>query len=157
MKILFRSMKLLDINQVKKINEENLPENYSKDFWIETFHDGAKLHSFVAEAMTQIIGYVFSDQEGVISLAVDNRFRGKGIAEQLMKHCLNTYTNDITLHVRKSNLQALNLYKKLGFNEKDVITDYYINPTEDALLLFWKFNNDRFVENKKMNVALTNN
>lgn len=153
MKILFREMKFLDINQVKKLNEDNLPENYDKEFWIDTFHNQAKHHSFVAVTSCDIIGYIFADEQGIISLAVANEFRCKGIAKELMKWSLNTYNSIINLNVRKSNLPAINLYNQLGFREKCTIEKYYDNPTEDSLLLECdRTNKTKYKTNKKKQI-----
>jgi ribosomal-protein-alanine N-acetyltransferase len=41
------------------------------------------------------------------------------------------------LEVRKSNLPAIKLYKKLGFVEAGIRKDFYTKPLEDAIIM-WK-------------------
>jgi ribosomal-protein-alanine N-acetyltransferase len=50
-----------------------------------------------------------------------------------------------TLEVRRSNLPAISLYERMGFELAGVRRNYYTNPDEDALIL-WKtaiFDQDR--------------
>ena len=41
-----------------------------------------------------------------------------------------------TLEVRRSNESARALYERLGFELSGVRPNYYLNPCEDALILF---------------------
>jgi ribosomal-protein-alanine N-acetyltransferase len=42
-----------------------------------------------------------------------------------------------TLEVRASNISAINLYEKLGFENKGVRKNFYEKPIEDAIIM-WK-------------------
>ena len=117
-KIFIRSTKFLDISQIKKINEASLQENYPKSYWDEKFHEG-KTHSFVAICLNQIIGYIFCADSNIMSFAIIEQYRNKGIGKQLMHCCLNTFDIAVTLHVRISNENAIKLYRSAGFVEID--------------------------------------
>lgn len=152
MKILIRNTKFSDINQIDNLNRKCLPENYTKDFWIQKFNE-SKPHSFVAIFSGQIVGYIFTDNNFIISLAVDEKFRSKGIAKELTKHCLNTLKS-IKLQVRISNASAINLYNFFGFTIKKTIKSYYISPDEDGYVMKWinKDSSIKFVLNHKINI-----
>ncbi len=152
MKILIRQMKLLDIKQVMELNQKILPENYPREFWIENFYKG-KTHSLVVIYAGLIIGYVFCDENAIISLAIDEQFRNKGLGKQLLYNCLNTYTTAIKLHVRVTNEIALKLYKSLGFIEEERIIEYYRNPVEDAFSMIRKPNGIKYNTKRILNIS----
>ena len=91
----------------------------------------------------RVAGYVGSQtvmgETDMMNIAVHPDFRRRGIAEALVEalveglkeiesHCL-------TLEVRASNIPAIALYEKLGFNQIGLRKNYYRNPREDALIL----------------------
>lgn len=151
MKILIRPTKFMDINNIMSINLICLPENYPKDLWIDIFNIG-KEHCFVAEVSKTIIGYIFCNQETIISFAINPEFQNKGIGKQLLSHCLNTFTTHVNLNVRISNEKAINIYKKFDFDVKDIIKDYYINPNEDCIVMKRLFSSTKYIENRKINI-----
>ena len=97
----------------------------------------------VAEEDGRVAGYIGSqtvcNETDMMNVAVHPDFRRRGIAEALIialveqlkveeSHCL-------TLEVRASNVPAIALYEKLGFEEIGRRKNYYRNPREDALIL----------------------
>ena len=90
-----------------------------------------------------VLGYVGSQtvmgETDMMNIAVHPDFRRQGIARRLIlalvealkkqgSHCL-------TLEVRASNQNAINLYQKLNFSQIGRRPNYYRNPKEDALIL----------------------
>ena len=147
-KIAIRSMKMIDIGQTKTLNEKCLQENYQREYWIEKWQKG-KENSFVAVFAKLIIGYVLCSQNHVISFAVDEQYRGKGLGKLLMQHCLNTCNAPVTLNVRVGNKTALALYYSLGFATVKVAPNYYSNPTEDAYEMVRKYGKPQeYAQNK---------
>ena len=47
---------------------------------------------------------------------------------------------EVVLEVRASNLPAIGLYRKLGFLETGLRKGYYVDPTEDAVLMSLRLN-----------------
>ncbi|MCC8196705.1 MAG: ribosomal protein S18-alanine N-acetyltransferase [Ruminococcus sp.] len=94
--------------------------------------------SLVAVDSGEVVGYIAAseilDEQYLDSLAVRADYRGQGIATALMKSAFDT-EKTVYLEVRESNLPAINLYKKLGFEEYAKRRDYYENPTENAILM----------------------
>ena len=97
----------------------------------------------VAEEDGKLIGYVGSQsvppEADVMNLAVAPEWRNKGIGRALMTALIaQLHSRGITalfLEVRVGNAPAQNLYRSLGFVEAGRRPKYYVNPTEDALIL----------------------
>jgi len=145
-KILIRFMKMSDLKQVKLLNEQTLPENYPYEFWLAMFNEGKK-HSIVAIYESNVIGYVFCSALQILSFAVAESFRKKGIGQQILVYCLDTFIKaqrSVSLNVRVSNTAAFRLYRKLGFNITKENIGYYgnadssrgpISPVENSYLM----------------------
>ena len=97
----------------------------------------------VAEEDGKLIGYVGSQsvppEADVMNLAVAPEWRNKGVGRALMTALIaQLHSRGITalfLEVRVGNTPAQNLYRSLGFVEAGRRPKYYVNPTEDALIL----------------------
>jgi ribosomal-protein-alanine N-acetyltransferase len=75
----------------------------------------------------------------VVSRAVLEGYRRKGIGESLMKKGMDSMRDDygakeVYLEVRVSNEPAIRLYEKLGFKKVKVIEGYY-SDGENAYLM----------------------
>ena len=100
----------------------------------------------VAEYEEQIVGHAFLEPYGIQSLkhvadlniAVNEGWQRKGIGRKLLEQTIawakNTSTLEkIKLNVRATNLSAISLYKKMGFEEEGrlknwvKVKDYYID------------------------------
>lgn len=80
----------------------------------------------------------------ICKIAVLPKFRKKGIATELLEKMLSDNYSKVFLEVRKSNIPAINLYKKLGFKEINRRKNYYSNPTEDAIIMTKEEINENF-------------
>ena len=97
----------------------------------------------VAEEDGRVIGYVGSQsvppEADVMNLAVAPDCRKKGIGRALMTALIaqlrSRGVTALFLEVRVGNLPARCLYQSLGFVEVGRRPKYYVNPTEDALIL----------------------
>lgn len=88
-----------------------------------------------------ISGYFASDEADITSVAVDENYRRHGIAVQLMQDfekSLPDYISEIFLEVRESNIPAISLYQKCGFEKLSVRKNFYENPTENAVVMVRK-------------------
>ena len=98
---------------------------------------------FVAVEGDVVVGYVGSqtvlDSADMMNIAVHPDHRNKGIGERLVSalcdYLINRDVKTLLLEVRVSNTPAINLYKKLGFQEIGRRRNYYHNPKEDAWIL----------------------
>lgn len=101
---------------------------------------------FVAELDGYVVAFVVAafteDGDGrVLSLAVDERFRRRGIATALMEHVFDYYRQrgigKVKLEVRVSNLPARKLYEKLGFRAAGMIRNYYADGEDAFVMVKW--------------------
>ena len=148
-----RTFKGEDLNRVMAINFECLPENYSSSFYRELFSRFPETF-VVAEADGEVQGYIMCRVERgfsklrnlsparllhVVSIAVREPYRRKGIAKALMfeamKRGLVSYeATECYLEVRVGNEPAVKLYERLGFTKTKRNYGYYLDG-EDAWVM----------------------
>ncbi len=84
-------------------------------------------------------GEVVIDELQIDNLAVDWRWRRKGIGRSLLRSALSRAASagalSATLEVRSANRAARRFYEKEGFTIAGLRKRYYANPPDDALLL----------------------
>ncbi len=86
-----------------------------------------------------IMYHVVPDEAVIINFAIDPDHWQLGLGTILLDHTLKLIldqnVNTIYLDVRRSNLAALRLYQKFGFNPLGVRRNYYSEPVEDAIVM----------------------
>ncbi len=148
-----RTFKGEDLNRVMAINFECLPENYSSSFYRELFSRFPETF-VVAEADGDVQGYIMCRVERgfsklrnlsparllhVVSIAVRESYRRKGIAKALMFEAMKrgpaSYeAMECYLEVRVGNEPAVKLYEGLGFTKTKRNYGYYLDG-EDAWVM----------------------
>ncbi len=96
-----------------------------------------------------VLGYVNlwidDDKAQINSLVILKELRNKGYGFRffnfLFRKLDELRVKEITLEVRPSNLAAMKLYEKCGFNQVAVRKNYY-NNGEDALLMYKRLGSD---------------
>ncbi|GEQ48838.1 ribosomal protein S18-alanine N-acetyltransferase [Tetragenococcus koreensis] len=94
----------------------------------------------------QIVGFVgirlFFDDAHITHVAVHPNFQKTGIGSLLIKEveafAYRQHCQTISLEVRISNIDAKRLYRKLGYETKKRMTQYYKIGNEDALYMVKK-------------------
>lgn len=86
------------------------------------------------------IGFKFVLDEGYITnVAVFNDYRHNGIATKLLLNIIDFGIEKnlrfISLEVRKSNMAAIHLYKKLNFLDIGERKNFYSFPKENAIIM----------------------
>jgi ribosomal-protein-alanine N-acetyltransferase len=138
-----------DLASVTRINRACLPENYTDFFFVDLFYRFSETF-VVAEENSTIVGYIMCRVEvglssfgfgglmkkgHVVSVAVMPEHRRKGIGEALINRAIEGMRHygakQCYLEVRASNVPAVDLYKKLGFEITRTIHGYY-QDGEDA-------------------------
>jgi ribosomal-protein-alanine N-acetyltransferase len=145
-----------DLHSVVNINMATLPEHYS-DYFFESLLRELPEAFIVAVVDDKVIGYImckiefgfsnfrklgFVKKGHVVSVAVLDQHRGKGIGKALMLEGINGVlsrkSDEIYLEVRLSNTQAIRMYQGLGFQIKSRLRSYY-RDGEDAYLMALEF------------------
>lgn len=133
MRIRYCIAKKSNIHSMDKINRDSMPENYPYDFWEKII---AKHLSWVAKNGLDIVGYILVDLNSnnldIVSFAVNQNYRNKGIGNKLLKNVVNNTKYKTHLYVRSKNISAIHLYNKYGFKKINTISEYYDDPTDDA-------------------------
>jgi ribosomal-protein-alanine N-acetyltransferase len=91
-----------------------------------------------------MLGYLivarYVDAWHIMNIAVDEPFRGRGVARAMLGRLFEQTAEDAergyTLEVRVSNTRAISLYRDLGFVETGVRRGYYTDNREDALIMW---------------------
>ncbi|MBC8183901.1 ribosomal protein S18-alanine N-acetyltransferase [candidate division KSB1 bacterium] len=142
-KLSVRWMEEKDVSEVVKIEKEIFPFPWLKEGFLYRLGEldfNVSLVGFIQNKLVAYtVSYIVYDELHFDNLAVKKNFRNNKIGEILLwlslqtgneKKCLWSF-----LEVRKGNTQAIQLYKKFGFEKLGVRKKYYREENEDALLM----------------------
>ena len=140
--MLIRRMTMEDIPFVVEIENQCFSLPWSE----KSFEDSLSREDtlfLVSEDEAKITGYMglylSFDEASVTNVAVSPVFRKKGYGEALVvkakELAKEAGAECIFLEVRQSNVPALSLYKKLGFEELGIRKKFYEHPVEDAIIM----------------------
>ncbi|MGA2199567.1 MAG: ribosomal protein S18-alanine N-acetyltransferase [Nitrososphaerales archaeon] len=132
-----------DIPSVINVNMVTLPEHYSDYFYYDILKDFPSTF-LLAEEGGKVVGYIMCRIEyglsmtkrfglakkgHIISVAVLEAFRSRGIGSMLIKEALEEVRKssgkECYLEVRTTNKGAIELYEKLGFKTSSTLHGYY--------------------------------
>ncbi|MDK2992536.1 MAG: [ribosomal protein S18]-alanine N-acetyltransferase [Clostridiales bacterium] len=139
-------MRLSDLDDVEEIERLCFPTPWSKEaFRTEIMRNFCARYA-VARLNGRVVGYIgmwlVIDEAHITNVAVHPDYRHRGIGEKLMRYMMKMAVDigisRMTLEVRKSNIVAQKLYKKLGFEESGIRKGYYLSNNEDAIIM-WNF------------------
>ena len=139
--ITYVKMRECDVKGVSKIESECFSEPWSENiFRLELDNENAV--TFAALDGEKIVGFInfhcILDEVNINNVAVTEGFRKKHIGENLVilsEEYVKDKASVINLEVRESNISAIALYKKLGFDEVGMRKNFYSKPTENAILM----------------------
>ena len=148
----FHKCEEVDLSSVIQINMSSLPEHYS-DYFFHSILKELPDAFIVSEYSKEIVGYVmckieygfsnfrklgFVKKGHVVSVAVQQQHRGKGVGRVLMEEAINGVilrkADEIYLEVRTSNVAAIKMYEGINFQTKSRLRSYY-RDGEDAYLM----------------------
>ena len=73
---------------------------------------------------------------GIVMICIHPNFRKKGLAKKLInKHFIINKNKLLCLFTRRSNINAYQLYKNMGYKHIAFIKNKYFLPDEDAILM----------------------
>ena len=142
-RLIVRWMNHLDVPYICEIEREIFPSPWQAESFLYELGNRDYNISFVGliekKMVTYSTSYVVYDEFHFSNIAVVPELRKKKIGETMLvlalkigmeKNCQIAH-----LEVRKSNLPAIALYQKHGFQAVGVRKNYYQNENEDALLM----------------------
>lgn len=135
------------IEEIAQIEIESFKNQdpWSKNMFAELL-DNSLAVCFAAMENIEVAGYLVAyhifDEMQILNIAVKESKRHRKIAtglfDAVFHYAKSEKIKEFTLEVRPSNIAAINLYKKLGFEIDGVRKNYYANPKEDAVLMSLK-------------------
>lgn len=137
----YRELKKEDFLEFEKIYKEY----NNKDIDLSYVFDHVYNKTYIVLDNNKIIGFiiyaVMYERGELIDVYVNRNYRRMGIAKRLIEIMLDNMRacSNISLEVRKDNIEAYNLYSKFGFKTVSVREKYYNGI--DAYLMVKEVNN----------------
>ena len=136
-------MTLQDVDAVWEIEKQSFAIPWSRDAFVTEVTENKCARYLVVREDGVPVAYagmwLVLDEAHVTNIAVRSDMRGRGLGEAvaraLMQLAADTGIRYMTLEVRRTNLVAQSLYKKLGFVEVGFRKRYYADNNEDALVM----------------------
>jgi len=139
----FRSMELDDLEAVMRIEPSIYPYPWTRGNFSDSLNSGYS--AWVLMLDEYIIGYslmmMVLDEAHLLNLSIAKGYQKQGLGRHLLEYMVNTAKNNqmanMFLEVRLSNISAIALYEKMGFNEMAIRRGYYPAAVgrEDAVLM----------------------
>ncbi|MDO9085529.1 MAG: ribosomal protein S18-alanine N-acetyltransferase [Anaerolineaceae bacterium] len=147
MKINYRQMEINDLNAVLTIDKLAFPNPWPVNAFQYELENNTNARLWIGELQNnsenQIIAtaviWIILDEAHIGTLAIHPDFHKKGIGQQFLSFILSQLISEnitrIFLEVRQSNLIAINLYRKFGFDIDGERKKYYRDNGETAILM----------------------
>lgn len=131
-----------DIYNILQIEEENFTNPWSVVSFFDAILSEQRVFKKACdenELMGYYILFILENEAHLENLSVKPCFQNKGIGRALLQDAIQEahahQVEAIYLEVRESNKKAISLYKKAGFFEIGIRKKFYVNPTENAVLM----------------------
>lgn len=137
-----RKMTTADLPGVMAIERKNYQFPWSEDIFVDCFK--ARYSCWVCEEMDKVLGYSIvalgAGEAHILNICVDPAEQNQGIGFKMLENLIEVArgrAETIFLEVRPSNVGAIALYEKMGFNEIGIRKGYYPaeHGREDAIML----------------------
>jgi ribosomal-protein-alanine N-acetyltransferase len=146
----FRPATLSDLDAMLKIEQSSFPAPWPRAVIAGEIDGRSWSRVTLASRGDTLVGYmvywIVTTEVHLLNLAIDPRWRRKGVARAMMIHLIETCQSnnlaEILLEVRLSNDAAKNLYRQLQFKEIAISPKYYSDNEEDALVMSLQLDRD---------------
>ncbi len=143
MPVRFRRMSVEHLDQVVEIEKDLFALPWSRASFLYEISDSERSYSVVGvegdEVVCYAVAWFVADEIHIGNIAVRRSDQGKGIGKKLLSHLIREAKRRnvriATLEVRVSNVRAINLYRKFGFEGVAFRKGYYTDNGEDALVM----------------------
>ena len=140
--LFFRPIATADLDEVMVIERMSFRFPWSAGFFRQELQVPCA-RSILAELDNRTVGYVLfwllPDAIDIHNIAVHLEYRRRGIAcallGEVIREARHQSFNRVLLEVRRSNIPAQTLYRKLGFATTGIRKGYYSDDGEDALAM----------------------
>ncbi len=119
-----------DLDNIYKIAVSSFDIPWEKvSIEAEFYKDYASIYVYEVDNTVKayIITWLIGDEAELLTIAVDENLRNKGIGKTLIDYVMKLYGSNVLWHleVACSNKSAIHLYKSYGFEINSIITSYY--------------------------------
>lgn len=138
-------MQKSDVDGVFQIEELVHPyHHWSKDSFYNELLNNLASYYCIKNEKKLIAGYIgmweIIDEAHITTLAIHPDFQRQQLAQalivQIILDCYKNMIKYITLEVRESNTNAINLYRKFLFESVGMRKNYYQDNNENAIIMF---------------------
>jgi ribosomal-protein-alanine N-acetyltransferase len=142
--VVLRRLEPEHLDDVEEIERASYPTPWSRAMFAAELRKPGSLALGAFLDDDTIVGYAlvsrYVDAWHVMNIAVTPSYRRRGIATTLLERLLEVTAGDPrrghTLEVRVSNVGAIRLYERLGFQSRGIRRGYYTDNREDALVMW---------------------
>jgi len=134
-----------DFDRIYEIEKRVFSNPWSKESIKKELNNDSKSLNLISEIDGQLMGYFFShmisNEVHILNIAIDVSFQHRGNGEDFFNQIFKKYLEyaNVFLEVKRTNLPAINLYHKFGFEEIDIRKMYY-SDGQDAVVMSRKVN-----------------
>ena len=144
MNVELRRLESSHLDVVEVIERESYPTPWSRSMFEAELRKPSSLAIGAFTKGDELAGFAFVsryvDAWHVMNVAVAHAYRRRGIASALLQQLFEVTASDprrgYTLEVRVSNVGAIQLYERLGFEARGIRRGYYTDNREDALIMW---------------------
>ena len=129
------------VPQIAEIERNCIPQPWSEAAFAAALEDekAVTLAAFCGDVLCGFItGVYLLDTADIYSVAVSENHRKKGVGKFLLEEFFSALPDDVqavNLEVRESNIPAIKLYEKTGFQSVGLRKNFYSDPRENAVLM----------------------
>jgi ribosomal-protein-alanine N-acetyltransferase len=141
--VTIEAMKESDLEEVLAIEKKSFTDPWSRRLFRETLSFPHSVNFVMHGPEGTLLGYIdfyiIAGEAHMLNLAIHPAWRKKGLATQLLTHSFDYLKHQnvmqFFLDVREGNRDAIELYKKFGFDIVGKRKRYYVETNEDALVM----------------------
>jgi ribosomal-protein-alanine N-acetyltransferase len=138
-----RPMRVSDLDQILSIEQQSFASPWKREHFLHELEQNRWALNLVADRGRELIGYaclwLIDDELKINNIAVHPATRrcgyGRWFLLSILDLAIERGCRTATLEVRPSNIAALKLYRKHGFEETGRRRNYYAAEGEDAILM----------------------
>ena len=134
-----------DFDRIYEIEKRVFSNPWSKESIKNELDNDSKSLNLISQINGQLMGYFFShvisNEVHILNVAIDVSFQHRGNGKAFFNQILKKYLEyaNVFLEVKRTNLPAINLYHKFGFEEIDIRKMYY-SDGQDAIVMSRRVN-----------------